>query len=140
MHYDLPITIKKTLEWYNRIKKVDERQDFTIIENHRIVAMGGLTHIDHSVNKAELYIFVNPDLHHLGIGTKALNLICEYGFKKLSLNKIYLETNEDNIYAIKLYIKRGFIIEGKHRQEYINSYGEYKDRLYLGLLKSDLKQ
>lgn len=139
MHYSLPITLEKTLDWYNRIKMSNERQDFTIIDDKRIVAMGGLTHIDRDVNKAELYIFVNPDLHHSGIGTEALNLICKYGFKELTLNKIYLETNEDNVYAIKLYKKCRFVIEGMHRQEYINSFGEYKNRLYFGLLKTDFE-
>jgi RimJ/RimL family protein N-acetyltransferase len=29
--------------------------------------------------------------------------------------------------------------EGRHRQEYINHFGEYKDRLYYGLLKTEFR-
>ena len=89
------------------------------------------------MDKAELYLFVNPDLLQAGVGTKAAKLLCQYGFEQLKLNKIYLETNEDNIVARKVYEKCGFKLEGIHREEYKNKEGLYLGRIYMGLLKNE---
>ncbi len=42
--------------------------------------------------------------------------------------------------AIKVYEKCGFVLEGRHRKEYLNEKGELKDRLYYGLLLSDYEK
>lgn len=135
LNIQLPITLESTQAWFERIQSNDTRADLTFIEDGEIVAMGGFTNIDRSVNKAELYIFVHPDMKGRGIGTQSVRLMCEYGFKDVGLNKIYLHTNSDNLSACRLYEKVGFILEGIHEQEIINN-GKIKDRFYYGLLNS----
>lgn len=137
MHYETPITLEKTIEWYN--KNIDNRRrvDVCFVQNDEIVSFGGLTSIDSMLKKAELYIFVNPENHHAGIGTMTTKMLCKYGFEELGLHKIYLFVNEDNIPAINVYKKCGFILEGKHRDELLVR-GEYKEMHYYGLLKGEL--
>ena len=140
MHFDVPVLMPKTIEWYNRVKEDSSRSDVVFENDGRIVAFGGLTSMTSPVSKmAELYVFVDPDLHHKGDGTMATRLLCEWGFRNLELRKIYLYTNEDNFSAIRVYEKCGFTLEGRHRQEYVDSNGLFKDRLYFGLLKSEWK-
>lgn len=100
--------------------------------------MGGLTSIDSAVKKAELYIFVNPELIGKGIGTKATKQLCQYGFTELGLEKIYLFTDRDNVAAQKVYEKIGFRLEGTLRNEILTRTGQISDRLYYGLLKHEL--
>jgi len=139
MHFDLPVLLEKTVIWFENNQNNSLRSDVCFIENNEIVAFGGLTSIDNALKKAELYIFVNPYIQRSGIGTKATKLLCQYGFAELKLHKIFLLTNEDNIAAIKVYQKCGFVLEGRHRDEYLID-GEYKDRLYFGLLKTEMDE
>ena len=139
MHFELPVLLENTVKWFENNRTNDKRADVCFEEEGVLVAFGGLTTIDPVLRKAELYIFVDPIAQKSGIGTRATKLLCEYGFNELNLHKIFLLTNEDNIAAIKVYEKCGFVLEGRQREEYLTD-GVYKDRLYFGLLKSDFEQ
>ena len=137
MHFEVPILLENTINWFNRISSLTTRQDIVMLENDAVVAMGGLTNIDQVLKKAELYIFVDPNIQGSGWGTKATKLLCKYGFEDLNLQKIYLETNEDNIKAQRVYEKCDFVLEGRLRNEYLAPDGTYKSRFYYGLLKDE---
>ena len=137
MHYTTPITLEGTQKWFEKIINDKSRCDMVFEHDDKVIAMGGLTGIDTQLKKAELYIFVGPEFQSKGYGKKATMLLCCYGFEFLSLNKIYLFTNESNIGARKIYEKAGFSLEGRLRSENISTHG-YEDRLYYGLLKGDL--
>lgn len=139
MHFDLPVLLENTIKWFEKNRTNNQRSDVCFVENEEIVAFGGLTSIDNTLKKAELYIFVNPDSHKSGIGTQATKLLCQYGFEELGLHKIYLLTNENNLAAIKVYQKCGFVLEGRHRDEYLAE-ERYLDRLYFGLLKTEFDE
>ncbi|MBQ4483884.1 MAG: GNAT family N-acetyltransferase [Prevotella sp.] len=140
MHFDIPVKMDKTIEWYNRNKQRDDRVDFSFYDSkNEIVAFGGITSINKDVRKGETYIFANPNVQHKGIGTEAMIMLCKYGFEILGLNKLYAFTNEDNEASIHLHLKIGFEIEGRLRQEYRDSKGILKDRIYLGYLKEHYK-
>ena len=140
MHFDVPILLENTEIWYERVTDNRNRFDCVFEENGEIVAFGGLTGIDQGTGKAELYIFVNPSLHRGGIGTTATKLLCRYGFDHLQLNKVYLETNEDNAAARRVYEKCGFHLEGVLREEYKTADGKLLSRMYYGLLKGELNE
>lgn len=138
MHFDVPVLIDKTIEWYNRNQQRDDRVDCAFFdESGRIVAFGGITSINKEVGKGETYIFTNPEAHHKGIGTEAMKLLCKYGFETVGLNKLYAYTNEDNVASIRLHQKMGYEIEGRFRQEYKDADGVLKDRIYLGYLRQN---
>lgn len=138
MHFDLPVLLERTIAWFENNKSKDTRADLAFCsEDGEVLAFGGITGISKDLKKGELYLFVNPDSQSKGIGTMAMKLMCKYGFSELGLNKVYLETNEDNFIGIHVYEKLGFILEGRLRQEYLASSGELKDRLYYGMLNSE---
>lgn len=140
MHFAVPVIMENTIKWFENNIGNKKRADLTFIENGEIVAFGGLTEINRETNKAELYIFVNPEAQQKGIGTRATKKLCRYGFDELRLEKIYLLTNEDNVAAQRVYLKCGFVLEGKLRNEYINSEGRLMCRMYYGLLKGELNE
>ena len=140
MHFIVPVLWENTICWYENNKTKETRVDVVFEEDGQLLAMGGLTNINKETNKAELYIFVNPNLQRGGIGSRATRLLCKYGFENLNLNKIYLETNEDNYAAKRVYEKCGFQLEGTLRKEYKTNEGILKNRLYYGLLKDELHE
>lgn len=137
MHYDIPVTIENTINWWQNNQTNNRREDIVVIENGEIVAMAGFTGIDWTIKKAETYLFTNPFKLNKGIGTRAKKEICNYGFAILGLNKLYFITNEDNYASIRVNEKCGFVLEGRMRKEYLTKDGERKDRLYYGLLKEE---
>lgn len=136
MHFETPILIDKTIQWFELNLTNMNRVDITILDDDEIVAFGGFTSINHDVKKAETYLFVDPIHLHKGIGTRAKKMMCNYGFEQLGLNKLYFITNEDNYASIRVNEKCGFKLEGRHRQECIKD-GRKMDRLYYGLLKDE---
>ena len=137
MHFDIPVVLEKTVSWFRQNQDNKNRVDLVFEEQGKLVAMGGLTGIDYSIRKAELYIFVDPFFQSKGTGTEATRILCKYGFDTLGLNKIFLVTNESNIPAQKVYEKIGFKLEGRLRAETIVA-GQVEDRLYYGLFKDEL--
>lgn len=140
MHFDVPVRMDKTEEWFARISKDEHRFDAVFTDEvggGKILAFGGITGIIRDASKAETYLFVSPECQHQGIGSRAKLLLCEYAFTQLRLNKLYVVTNEDNHASIALQKKFGYQLEGRLREEYALPDGSRKDRLYFGLLKKE---
>ena len=140
MHYQIPITLENTLEWYKGNIDRNDRTDLVLCTSEnpsQILAFAGIVSIDNEVKKAETYLFVNPELLGKCIGTMAKSKLIEYAFNTLNLHKLYVITNEDNYASIRIQEKFGYKLEGRLRQEYKSNEGILKDRLYYGLLKSD---
>ena len=137
MHFSVPVVMENTVRWFENNIGNEKRADVAFEEDGEIVAFGGLTGVDPTLKKAELYIFVNPNIQAKGYGTKATMQLCEYGFNELGLHKIYLETNSDNYGAQKVYERCGFKLEGTLRHEYLTKDSEWIDRLYYGKLKDE---
>ncbi|MDE6604016.1 MAG: GNAT family N-acetyltransferase [Lachnospiraceae bacterium] len=74
-----------------------------------------LRDIDREKKTAEYGIFIGEEdaLGH-GYGVRAAELMLEYGFETLHLEKVFLRVLEDNAIARKSYTKAGFqLIEGR---------------------------
>jgi [ribosomal protein S5]-alanine N-acetyltransferase len=71
-----------------------------------------------------------------GIASEATHLMIEYGFFRLNLRKIDLGVYAEHKAAIRVYEKIGFKIEGCFREDLFHE-GQYKDRIWMGLLRSD---
>ena len=71
-----------------------------------------------------------------GLGEDATRLAVEYGFYRLNLRRIDLGVFAEHEPAVRCYEKVGFRIEGRCREALFHC-GEYKDRLWMGLLRSE---
>ena len=137
MGFTPPISLENTQRWYSNNVGCNRRKDFVLADsNGEPLAMCGLTNIDYTVRKGELYLFVNPERKKQGLGKLSSYLLCKYAFDVLQLNKVFLYTNGSNIAAQKTYENIGFKLEGRMREERI-VHGKYEDRLYYGLLSSE---
>jgi D-cysteine desulfhydrase len=133
LHYDLPLTEDKTLNWFNKIKDRTDRADYTITYNNEPVGLIGLLNIDQKNKKAEYYICLGEEKYKgKGIAYTATKLLIDIAFNELKLNKIYLYTEVANIPAQKLFEKFGFEKEGLLRNDLIYN-GRKFDRFVYGL-------
>ena len=71
---------------------------------------GELTHFH---RKAELRILIGErECLEKGIGTEAIQLLCQYGFNDMKLHKIYAYVHATNPRARRAFEKAGFEVEG----------------------------
>ncbi|MBR3242084.1 MAG: GNAT family N-acetyltransferase [Parasporobacterium sp.] len=112
LHYDIPLCIEKTKEWFAN-KDNSRRYDCVIEYNGVPVGLIGLLSLDKKNSKAEYYISIGEDDYKKkGIATCATRMILHFAFFELHLHKVYLNVDEQNDAACRLYEKTGFICEG----------------------------
>ena len=79
-----------------------------------------------------------PEYQGRGIAFEASDLLINYGFNTLNLNKITSDSFENNNNIIKLLGKLGFKKEGVLKQHYFHQ-GEFKDAAIYSLLRKNYK-
>ena len=134
------LTLPQHNVWYKKYLKEKTRTEFMIIkkEDNKKIGTIGLNKIDRKNQKAEYGILIGEkDEQGQGYAKEATLAILNYGFKKLNLHKIYLEVFCDNMNAIRLYKKMGFIEEGLFRKDVVKN-GEFKDVMRMAILKEEL--
>lgn len=137
LHYDLPLQIDRTTEWFRR-KDNSKRLDCIIEFNGTPVGLIGLLQIDKINRKAEYYITIGEtDFKQKGIATKATKAIIDYAFTELTLHKVYLTVDARNTHAIRLYEKIGFKQEGYFVDDLFNAgNSEFIDRARYAFLNN----
>jgi RimJ/RimL family protein N-acetyltransferase len=128
--------INNWIEFHNNC----ENESLFIIQdkqNNKVIGHIGLYNIDLNIKSAEYAILIG-DNEYLGrgVGKQMTNLILEYGFYKLNLNRIYLSLIKENLAALNLYNKMGFKNEGCLRQVILKK-GIYYDSVLMAILKSE---
>ena len=90
------------------------------------------------VNRSAEYAILLGDKSYWGKGvaSEASILICEYGFSRLNLHRIYCGTSSKNVGMQKLASKIKMTQEGV-RKEAMYKNGEYVDIIEYGVLKND---
>ena len=135
LHYDLPLTIEGTTKWFENVLNNGNRYDMVIEYKGIPVGVIGIINIDKK--KGEYYITLGEHQYkRKGISQKATELILDYAFNELNLEKVWLCVDEDNIPARKLYEKIGFVQEGLLRRD-IYFKGKMINRCMYGILKEE---
>jgi len=74
-----------------------------------------------------------------GYGTEAIELLTDFIFNEMNINKVKLNVYSFNKRAVRCYEKCGFVREGVLRQE-IYREGRYHDDIVMGLLRDEYKK
>jgi len=129
LHYDLPLKIDKTEEWFLRNQGNENRFDGIIEVEGESAGLIGLLNIDYEKKSAEYYITLGEKkFRGQGIANKSSKQLLEYGFNTLGLEKIYLYTEKANTAMQKLakkisMVEEALLLENSMRNNQLyNSY------------------
>ncbi len=138
MMHPFPITEMVEKEWYENIlkSKSDKSVYFAITKKDNFpIGFISLNKINYVHKNCYLGIVIGEFSEQgKGYGKEAIELINNYAFDILNLRKITLEVTENNMQAINLYKKLGFVVEGRLKQHYYSE-GEYFDLIIMSLFK-----
>ncbi|MGC9779609.1 MAG: GNAT family N-acetyltransferase [Candidatus Heimdallarchaeota archaeon] len=123
-------------------RKIGERFvfAFTNKETSEFIGVVNLYIINKTSKSAALGIWIYEEKNKSkGYGTDAMELILDFGFNYINLNRIELSVYPHNLRAIKLYEKIGFVKVANLRQSrYMN--GKYIDEIIMDILRDDWVQ
>lgn len=113
---------------------------FTILELGSDVCRGQIDvhHIDWEGRRAELGIWLAPQVRGRGWAPAALGLACRWLFEKCGFERLQVLTERDNEPMIHAARRAGFVTEGV-RQGYLGDPGRRVDATVLSLRADDLE-
>ncbi len=109
---------------------------FILERENTPVGLVELVEINHIHRRAEFQIIISPVYQGKGYATIATRLAMDYAFTVLNLYKLYLIVDCENLRAIGIYKKVGFIEEGRLRHEFFVN-GEYRDVFRMAIFQPD---
>lgn len=96
-----------------------------------------LFEIDWKNRKAVMGIIIGrEENHNKGYGKEAIQLLLDYGFNRLGLNKIELTVRAYNERGIHCYEQCGFKVEGILRDDFF-IHGQYTDTVKMAILQRE---
>jgi len=104
--------LDKQYEWYHSYDR-DRNHFFAIAQNtdeknNNLLGITGLKDIDYVDYKAEIHHFIGENYIDENISKASIDLICDYAFKDLSLNCVYVETFEHDHKKFNFFKNYGF--------------------------------
>ena len=134
-----PFTRKQTQVFIKKITKEKERGisyyfGIELKENRKLIGTMNLVKIDQKNKNAEVGFWIAPKYQGKGLAKEALNLILDFGFKKLKLKRIEARVFHKNKPPQKLLEKMGFKLEGRLRKKTFFKNQWFDDLLY-GILR-----
>lgn len=122
--------------WYNSMI-INDRFEFFIIEtDDNPIGITGITYIDWVNRHADIHFYIGKDFQWIDkkYSKEAFDLILDYGFNILNLNKLWAEIYEIDKKKLKFFKKNGFKIDANLREHYY-----YKGQYYTSHILSKLK-
>jgi len=134
MFHPFPVSMEQELTWIDSISNdLSNKSIYFAIEEIETGDFAGYTslrNINYTNRNCYFGITLLDCKQNKGFGKEATNLICDFAFKNLNMNKIILEVNFNNKKAIDIYKKNGFVEEGKLSQQFFFN-GKYSDVLIM---------
>jgi UDP-4-amino-4,6-dideoxy-N-acetyl-beta-L-altrosamine N-acetyltransferase len=135
-------TVEESQTWIdNNTKDIAQKLKGIYILNehseHELLGVVRLMYIDYESLNAEFGIYIGDfSRQGLGVGAIAVDEILKIAFSELKLFKVYLKVNENNVKAIRLYKKKGFVMEGCLKEHYLKG-EEFQDIIYMAIERNN---
>ncbi len=134
-----PWSKEETENWLKKTLQDKETLSLGVVEKttEQLIGYAGIATMSRINRSGEYYLFLGEkESWGKGYGTEATQLIVQYGFTSLNLNRIMLTVSASNIGGIKVYTRAGFQREGVLRHALYRD-GIYHDSIVMGLLRSE---
>jgi RimJ/RimL family protein N-acetyltransferase len=136
-----PLTGEETRDKIEKMAENEKAVQLMIVEKKSGNALGHLALVrpDWVSRMMTFYIvLLDPSVWGKGYGGEATQLITDYAFNMLNLNRLQLHVNAENEPAKAVYRKAGFRHEGTLRQAMYKN-GHYYDFWLMGMLAEDYR-
>ena len=137
-----PMTRDMEEEWFTGLKNKEDSVYFSIHINDeessdKVIGNCAIQDINNKNRACSCGIAIGEKkFQNKGYGTEAMELLVEYGFNTLNMNRIELSVFDFNSRAFNTYQKVGFIEEGRKRQARYHN-GKYQDEIIMAVLRED---
>ncbi|NVM46210.1 MAG: GNAT family N-acetyltransferase [Candidatus Lokiarchaeota archaeon] len=137
-----PLTRDWEEEWFNALKNREDTVHFSIVlldedDPEKIIGNCAIHNINPKNRACSCGITIGEkEYQSKGYGAEAMEMLIEYGFNTLNMNRIELTVYDFNTRAYKTYQKVGFVEEGRKRQARYHN-GKYYDEIIMAILKED---
>lgn len=134
-----PVSMDELEKFHTKITESKNDVMFAIFDKDSNSHIGNikLGNINWDHRYADLGILIGEkEFRGKGYGSEAINLVLEYAFNRLNLNKVNLCIYADHTSAIKLYEKAGFKKEGTMRSILFRD-GKYHNKILMGILSEE---
>lgn len=139
-HAVFPYTLEKMREYFIYLQQTTQQNIVLAIidkQTHKHIGNISLQNINWINRDAEFAILLgNKAFWGKGVATEAALLICNYGFERLNLNRVYCGTSVENKAMQTLANKLKMQQEGRRRQA-IFKLGRYLDVIEYSVLKDE---
>jgi RimJ/RimL family protein N-acetyltransferase len=139
-----PVSDFSHSRWYQELMSDPARRTYIIgdgVDEFALpVGLIGLGNLNLRSRSAEYRVyFGEAATRRRGLATDATFLILDFGFNTLGLHRIYLHVMENNLPALSMYRKFGFIHEGIAREGFYWQ-GRYLDMVQFSLLEHEFRE
>jgi len=137
-----PMTRDMEEEWFENLKHKEDSVYFSIKiideeNSDKVIGNCAIQNINCKNRACSCGITIGEkNYQNKGYGTEAMELLVDYGFNTLNMNRIELSVYEFNSRAFKTYQKVGFVEEGRKRQARYHN-GKYQDEIIMAVLRED---
>ncbi len=115
---------------------------FIIVTNDKKkIGSFGIQLISKNSSRVDISYLLLPEYWNSGIMSEVVEMMLEYLFNEIQLNKVCATTNYNNIASKKVLEKFGFKLEGiLKEQTYLENLGRYTDQARYGLLRNEYEK
>ena len=107
-----------------------------VVDGHAVGCIGFFIQSDVYAKCAEVGYWLAEEYWRKGIMSRALCMLCAYGFDNYDIERIYAEPFADNAGSCGVLEKAGFTLEGELRRNVYKNGQFHNSRIY-GLLRND---
>ena len=132
---EYPLSVKEEEDYIRSLEGNANNVMFLALDGNEIVGLSTITstHKIKSRHEGELGIVVAKKYHGQGIGTKLIRMAIDWCKGNDVTTRIHLDVSADNLTAISIYLKLGFIMEGCLKNQTLID-GIYYDTYVMGLM------
>lgn len=113
------LTSKELHYWVKYKRHSMSKRYFSIVDYEgRFLGYIGMKNINPLSRSSMLGFVMDPNYSNQGIGSESLSLFLDYYFSELQMKTMYLEVNEFNKRALRVYEKMGFTQAWEHIEEF----------------------
>ncbi len=140
---DFSLTQKE--KWYDQMIFDDRFQMFVIESQDKMfskkatmLGVAGITYVDWVNRHGDVHFYIgkNGEWIDKTIAPVAFEIILDYGFNTMNLNKLWAEIYQIDSLKLKFFMQRGFNVDASLREHYYYQ-GQYYDSHILSMLKKE---